>query len=211
MEAKNILLTTVVMLTFSIATNAQITEPKQPQVPRHGINIVDERDSYTIENGIVYYKGTPLKFADANSFRIIGHGYAKDSYNVYMNGTILPFVDPKHFKLKVQTNDRRPDTFPHDVTTNKDRLLDDIIIDKDGYTRDEYYKTTFDVFFNGKKIKDASASSFVVLKDGYAKDAFNVYYRGLKIEDASTFNFECDGRGYAHDSFNAYYKGKKLK
>ncbi|WP_316610053.1 hypothetical protein, partial [uncultured Ruminococcus sp.] len=37
-------------------------------------------------------------------------------------------------------------------------LLDDIIIDKDGYTRDEYYKTTFDVFFNGKKIVEVNIS-----------------------------------------------------
>lgn len=45
-----------------------------------------------------------------------------------------------------------------------------------------YQKTDFDVFYRGRKIKGASASTFLELADGYAKDTFNMYYWGRKIE-----------------------------
>lgn len=216
MKAKIIILTTATLFVFATTTNAQVGSFNNKESfatsPRHNININDNKGIYTIEHNRVLFNGTPVKFADVNSFRIIGHGYAKDRYNVYMNGTILPFVDPSSFKLKdqISNNDTQYGRV-QDRTNNNDRLKDDIVLEEGKFEHGEYYKTTFDVFYNRKKIKDAMASSFVVLKGGYAKDAFNVYYRGEKVKDAMASSFVYDGRGYGHDAFNGYYKGKKLE
>ncbi len=216
MKAKIIILTAATLFVFATTTNAQVGSFNNKESfttsPRHNININDNKGIYTIEHNRVLFNGAPVKFADVNSFRIIGHGYAKDRYNVYMNGTILPFVDPSSFKLKdqISNNDTQYGRV-QDRTNNNDRLKDEIVFDEGEFEHGEYYKTTFDVFYNRKKIKDAMASSFVVLKGGYAKDAFNVYYRGEKVKDAMASSFVYDGRGYGHDAFNAYYKGKKLE
>ena len=213
MKTRSIILTATALFVFVTTTNAQVSSFNKKEnittSPRHNMN---DNDLYTIEHNRVYYNGTPVKFADVNSFRIIGHGYAKDRYNVYMNGTILPFVDPSSFKLKdqISNNDTHYGRI-QDRTNDNDRLKDEIVFDEGEFEHGEYYKTTFDVFYNRKKIKDAMASSFVVLKGGYAKDAFNVYYRGEKVKDAMASSFVYDGRGYGHDAFNAYYKGKKLE
>ena len=181
------------------------------------------RDSYyQVNRGIVYFKGQPLHYADASTFRILGHGYAKDRQHVYMNGYILEYVDPNSFRLK---DDRY-------------RPYADSQFDRPPHTYG-YYVTKFDVFFDGKKIKDASASTFKelgngyakdsfnvyyfgntipdcspntfqLLGDGYSKDAFNVYFDGHKIHDASASTFRYDGNGYAHDAFDTYYNGRKI-
>ncbi len=216
MKAKIIILTAATLFVFATTTNAQVGSFNNKESfttsPRHNININDNKGIYTIEHNRVLFNGAPVKFADVNSFRIIGHGYAKDRYNVYMNGTILPFVDPSSFKLKdqISNNDTQYGRV-QDRTNHNDRLKAEIVFDAGEFEHGEYYKTTFDVFYNRKKIKDAMASSFVVLKGGYAKDAFNVYYRGEKVKDAMASSFVYDGRGYGHDAFNAYYKGKKLE
>lgn len=216
MKAKIIILTAATLFVFATTTNAQVssfnrTQENTAMSPRQGIHFND-KELYTIEHNRVLFNGTPVKGADVNSFRIIGHGYAKDRYNVYMNGTILPFVDPSSFKLKdqISNNDTQYGRV-QDRTNNNDRLKDEIVFDEGKFEHGEYYKTTFDVFYNRKKIKDAMASSFVVLKGGYAKDAFNVYYRGEKVKDAMASSFVYDGKGYGHDAFNGYYKGKKLE
>ena len=73
-----------------------------------------------------------------------------------------------------------------------------------------YGKDSFDVYFCGKKISGASANSFRLLKDGYAKDSFDVYFYGEKVSDASASSFSVDENGYAHDTFSTYYFGKKI-
>ena len=46
------------------------------------------------------------------------------------------------------------------------------------------------VFFQGRKVGGASASSFENIGKGYGKDAWSVYYRGEKIDGASPATFE---------------------
>ena len=65
----------------------------------------------------------------------------------------------------------------------------------------EYYKTSFEVFYGGKPLKDANASTFKVLENGYAKDAFRVYYRGRLLKDANASAFKAIKQGYAKDAF----------
>ena len=76
--------------------------------------------------------------------------------------------------------------------------------------RDGYAKDTWNVYFDGKKINGASPDSFKVLRDGYAKDRWNVYFDSIKIEGASPDNFNVLHDGYAKDTWNTYYFGRKI-
>ena len=59
--------------------------------------------------------------------------------------------------------------------------------------RPRYYVGNDDVYFEGRKIEGASASSFSILHDGYAKDTWTVYYNGIKIDGASADSFKVLG------------------
>lgn len=157
-------------------------------------NAQNNRAFYSIERGMVYFNGQPMPYADAQTFQILGYGYAKDRQHVYMDGYILEYVEPLSFRLK---EDRHRPYAGYDEW------------DRPPHTYG-YYKTKFDVFFNGRKIEDASASTFKELGEGYAKDSFNVYYLGNKIPDASANTFRILGGGYSRDAFNVYFYGKEI-
>lgn len=150
-----------------------------------------------------------------DTYVVLGHGYAKDSENVYLNGQVLPWVDPHTFSLKRCDGHQSHRCFEKYVISHSDVFYDGKKLDdasaysfKDlGYG---YGKDSFDVYFCGKKISGASANSFRLLKDGYAKDAFDVYFYGKKVSDASASSFSVDENGYAHDTFSTYYFGKKI-
>ena len=148
---------------------------------------------YEIDRGRVYFGEELVAYADIQSFKDLGFGYAKDRHNVYMDGRVLENVDPSTFRLKAHNSHRHP---------GKDREEPKVL--------KGYYKTKFNVYFGDKKL-DAMASSFVELGGGYAKDAFNVYYYGEKVKDAWASSFKYTGNGYAEDTFDAYYRGKKLE
>ena len=71
-----------------------------------------------------------------NTYVVLGHGYAKDSENVYLNGQVLPWVDPHTFSLKRCDGHQSYRCF------------------------EKYVISHSDVFYDGKKLDDASASSF---------------------------------------------------
>ena len=125
----------------------------------------------------------------------LGCGYAKDRYNVYLDGRVLENVDPATFRLKERSAWRPRGREEQGEAAGAQR---------------GYFKTRFNVYYGEKKL-DAIASSFVELGGGYAKDSFNVYYRGNKVEGAIASSFKYTGNGYGEDSFDAYYRGKKLK
>ena len=137
------------------------------------------RSDYRIERNHVYYRQHQLTDADVRTFVDLGYGYAKDYRNVYWEGRVLPHVDPANFRLKGQEVGR-------------------------------YRVTTHDVFYDDMKT-EANPRSFQELGGGYAKDAFDVYYCGKKIKDAFANKFVYLGDGYAEDAFNTYYRGKKVK
>lgn len=148
---------------------------------------------YEMDRGRIYFGEELVMYADVQSFKDLGLGYAKDHYNVYMNGRVLENVDPSTFRLKAHSGHRQHGKGKEEPATHKG-----------------YYKTTFNVYYGDKKL-DAMASSFVELGGGYAKDAFNVYYYGEKVKGAWASSFKYTGNGYAQDSFDAYYRGKKLE
>ncbi len=151
----------------------------------------NSRPDYQVRDTEVYYHQERIKDADADSFHNLGFGYGKDRYHVYKDGEILEYVDPEPFRID-------PRYGGHQQGREENR------------ERGGYFKSTFDVFYNGRKIEDATPSSFQEIGGGYAKDAFNVYYRGKKVEDASPSSFQYKGKGYARDSFNTYFYGKKI-
>lgn len=157
---------------------------------------------YYIDRGIVFYFNEPLDMADASSFIVLGYGYAKDRYNVYMNGAVLRYVDPSTFRLKINTVPGL-EPYPQDQVYPYPQ--------EQAYPYEGYLKTSNSVLFNGQKIEGASPSSFTELGGGYAKDSFNVYFMGKRVSDASSFSMKYLGDGYAADAFNAYYLGRKVE
>ena len=78
---------------------------------------------YSYNRNGVYYQRQPIVDADYRSFVDLGFGYAKDRYNVYYLGRILPYVDPMTFSLKIAQ------PYPGDYPT-----------DDDIYDNDDYYR-----------------------------------------------------------------------
>ena len=106
---------------------------------------------YSVRGGVAYYHNRPMRYADVHTFTILGHGYAKDRFNVYLNGQILAYVDPAFFRLKASGHQLSPG---------------DELIQKEPYVTTDYFKTSNGVFFRGRKIKSADADSFQDLGDG---------------------------------------------
>jgi len=158
-----------------------------------GWAMMSNAQRYEMDRGRVYFGEELVIHADMHSFKDLGFGYAKDRYNVYMNGRVLENVDPSTFQLKVQSGRRNH---------GKDREMPEM--------HRGYYKTKWNVYYGDKKL-DAMASSFVELGGGYAKDSFNVYYCGEKVKGAWASSFKYTGNGYGEDSFDAYYRGRKLE
>lgn len=77
----------LLFVAFTIATSAQTTQ-KNTKL-------------YSYNRNGVYYQRQPIVDADYRSFVDLGFGYAKDRYNVYYLGRILPYVDPMTFSLKI--------------------------------------------------------------------------------------------------------------
>lgn len=139
----------LLFVAFTIATSAQTTQ-KNTKL-------------YSYNRNGVYYQRQPIVDADYRSFVDLGFGYAKDRYNVYYLGRILPYVDPMTFSLKIAQP--YPGDYPGDYPT------DDDIYDNDDYYR--YRITSNAVLFRGKKISD-SPRTFKDLGWGYGKDAYDL-------------------------------------
>ena len=72
-----------------------------------------------------------------------------------------------------------------------------------------YSKDNWTVYYEGRKVKGASASSFTDLGGGYGKDAWTVFYRGRKVEGASASSFESLGNGMGKDNWHTYHYGER--
>lgn len=173
----------VFMTVFSLSAIAQAPHRVQP---------------YSFNRSGVFYGHQPVAGIDMQTFVDLGYGYAKDRYNVYYEGRILPFVDPLTFRLNVPGS-----TFPEIYPSYPDESYAP-------FHPEGYVKTSNAVLFNGRKISD-SPQNFQDLGWGYAKDSFDVYYMGRKIEGAMTSSFKVLKNGYAEDTFETYYRGKVVK
>ncbi len=179
---------------------------------------------YAVKGDRAYFDGRVIPHADVRSFQILGYGYAKDRNNVYLDGQILRFVDPLTFRLhgNPQHGLQPVATVPsaghgHGAAVQPTQPIHD---NRPGYGNDYYDNrrpipgymiTNREVYFDGRRLSDASHSSFKDLGDGYGRDAFNVYYFGEKIQGATGSSFKLIGEGYSKDAFNVYYYGKKIR
>lgn len=107
---------------------------------------------------------------------------------------------------------------------HQERLAREQGLYRDGYDRHDRYDRrdrrsrrhsryvvgTYEVFYDGRPLKDASASTFKVLRDGYAADAWHVYYDGMAVKDASASTFKVLADGYAADAWHVYYAGRRI-
>ena len=75
--------------------------------------------------------------------------------------------------------------------------------------RGGYTKDSWSVYYRGRKVEGASASSFADLGGGYGKDNWKVFYEGREVKDASASTFEYVGRGCAKDAWNSFFQGRK--
>ena len=73
-----------------------------------------------------------------------------------------------------------------------------------------YVKDDWSVWYRGRKVEGAVASSFSDLGGGYGKDAWTVFYGGRKMEGAAASSFAVLGGGYAKDAWRVYYRGEAI-
>lgn len=144
-----------------------------------------DNGGYTQDGQYVYYHGKVVTGLRPGNVEILGHGYARSGNDVFYRGELLPYVDGSSFRLKGNPW-------------------------SEGRGNGRYVKDNFNVYFNGKKVAGANASTFVQLADGYARDSFSAYFHGQRIGSTSG-NFRVLGDGYARDSFSAWYMGKKIE
>lgn len=143
---------------------------------------------------------------NTRAFADLGYDYAKDRYNVYFEGQILPFVDSITFRLKASRSVYQDD-YPGDYSGNYPVDPRD---EYGPYYNEGYIVTSSAVLYNERKIS-SSASSFRDSGWGYGKDAFEVYYMGNKVSSANSFSSKVPEDGYAEDAFDTYYRGKVVR
>lgn len=176
---------------------------------------------YSVKGRKAMYENQWIREADVATFQVLGYGYARDCNNVYLDGRILPYVDPQTFRLKGNTGHGRPghgygeEHYDRYMVTKFDvfyngRKVRDVSASSFKDLGHGYGKDSFNVYYCGEKLKNAMPTSFCVLSDGYSKDSFRVFYYDKELKEASAHSFKVDGKGYAHDAFNTYYYGKKV-
>lgn len=178
----------------------------------------NESGSYRIMGNVALYDGKEIREADARTFVVLGHGYAKDRENVYLNGKMLPWVDPQSFSLKRGNGNHGHDTFRPNHGGGQNRPDNGWNggnkrpnCNKGNKHFKKYIISNSEVFYAGKRLLGASSSSFKDLGYGYGKDAFDVYFLGKKISGASASSFRLLKDGYCKDAFDVYYFGEKVK
>ncbi len=165
--------------------------------------------------------------ADPNTFKIIyeqSH-LAIDKSNVYMNGKILPDIDPNTlYQVMPDTSYYKDKNSIYQFTTN---FLSGSISHFEGKVNrialsemkfnNVYAFDTNHVYYDGKLIQEADPDSFVILwhtvREGcrlgtYAKDNKNVYYEDKLVIGADPNTFEPLLNDYGRDKQGVYKDGK---
>lgn len=173
------------------------------------------RGQYSMQNGIVYFRFTPMKAdaetfrcylggygvdkkacyssskrlqgADPKTFQVLNFTYAKDASTVWCMGIRIPDADPKSFEV-CDDGARRPE--------GSDSLL------WYGYGKDKKGVWYYD--FDGKPtlLKKATAASFVSVGDYFCGQDENFVFRGAAVipkADVKTWRllsgpYSCDSK-----------------
>lgn len=151
-----------------------------------------EETEFWIDQSHVYAQGKRIPEAQASSFQLLGHRYARDANHVFYGVELLIDVHPDHFTIKKV--DGRIYAVHKDQLYYSGQLLKttQASIDAASFKRfenaSEVYFYCADrngvYFFNASSdlltIHGADAASFVVLGNGKAKDKKNIYAYDFK-------------------------------
>ena len=169
---------------------------------------------YAKDKKRVYREGKALD-ADPKTFTIIGHHCSKDAAHVFYDAELLEGADP--------------DTFVEDFLYygyDKERAYFEgkLLCTHTGpveILETTYLKTSDKVFYYGKEVRGADASSFHQVQEGqgFMADKQHVWkgdwnprlseWEARVIEEADPQTFECLGSSYAKDSTYVWYYGRK--
>ena len=95
-----------------------------------GCALASQAQKYEISHGRVFFSDEVLARVDIATFVDLGCGYAKDRYNVYMDGRVLENVDPATFRLKERSTWRRRGHADTDVPVEITQELKDAVAAK---------------------------------------------------------------------------------
>lgn len=165
--------------------------------------------------------------ADPKTFRIINEKshLARDKSHVYMNGKILPDIDPNTlYQVMPETSYYKDKNAIYQFTTS---FLDNTVrnfegkVDKIALSDMKFNNVyTFDtdhVYYDGKLIQGADPNSFVILwrtvREGcrlgtYAKDNKAVYFEDKLVIGSDPNSFEPLLNDYGRDKQGVYRDGK---
>ena len=74
-----------------------------------------------------------------------------------------------------------------------------------------YVKDDWSVWYGGRKVEGAVASSFSDLGGEYGRDNWKVFYAGREVKGAAASSFVNLGDGYARDNWAVFYCGRKVE
>lgn len=177
-------------------------------------------DGYFVGKNFVSYNDSLLSGADAGTFTVLGHGYAKDNNHVYLNGKILNYADPATFSLSDKAavaSEVKPDGDAKQSVNQANYADDgdkpsvlDVILGTDEGTN-LYSVSGGTVSYNGKTVKKADAVTFKYIGGEYGADKHHAYYKGRILGDAwGVGQFQYKGNGYATDGVHWYCNGKPV-
>lgn len=180
-------------------------------------SLAQTQDGYFKGRNFVSYNDSLMAGSDVATFQILGHGYAKDSKHVYLNGHILDYADPSTFKLTDNAPVPVATTQPKEAeTTNTEKKDDekpsllDIVLGTDE-TESRYAVDGDKVTYDGTTIKKADAKTFKYVGGEYAADKHHAYYKGKILGNAwGIGQFKYRGNGYASDGIHWYCNGKEV-
>lgn len=127
-------------------------------------------------------------------------------------GKIGVEIAKKECENKYGSNNNKTKDKPFEISPEKEKIINKPKISKDGYS-----KQGEDVFYKGKKISGAFASSFEDLGNNYGKDENFFYFCGKRMKqepkfiDFKTLEFPEAWEGYGKDSKALYYKSGNCK
>ncbi len=168
---------------------------------------------------IRHHRVTTIHGADATTFRLLGHGYARDTNTVYHAGRRFTVSD-------LASYERIDETFARD--TVRGYFGTTAVPNSDGRSFvpvDPHYSKDRAHVFYSRVVTDSSAptgevrtvqlegadpASFVALDDAYGTDGTRVYYRGKPLVGVTT-PLEVLQFGYAKSGPLVYYEGVILE
>lgn len=143
----------------------------------------------------VYLDGRKIKEADAESFEVLAldERYAKDQTYVFYYGQVVAGADPKTLAAV------KPPVDASEPSASSDRSP-------------LYWRDAQHVYFNGKVMEGAEATSFVHFAGLYSKDSNRVYYQERIVEAAIPEKFRIvHAESVATDGNAIFIYGRRSK